>query len=117
LADIKEPDCLYICLHPSVRLLSSTYPILDIWNFCQDPEPGQLPISDKQQYVLLWRDDGQIAMQDIDAGWYALIEALLKGMPLSDAHNNAFNATKDFDLSICLHWLFTTGLVIDITTV
>lgn len=116
LADVGEPDGLRLRLHPSVRLVSSSHPLLDIWRFCQEHSPGNLELSGKPQRVLVWRDGTQIAMQEMDAGRHALIAALLLDMPLAAAHEDALRAEKNFALSACLHWLFTTGLVTDLKT-
>jgi len=55
-------------------------------------------------------------MQEVDAGTHALIAAMFLGTPLAGAHEDALLAEKDFDLSTCLHWLFTTALVTGLTT-
>jgi len=115
LADVKAPESLRLQLHPSVRLLTSAHPVLDIWRFCQENSPGNLELSGKEQLVLVWRDGFQIAMQKMDAGGYALMSALLRNLPLTAAHEDALCAAKDFDLSACLHWLFTSGLVTGVT--
>ncbi|MDE2236068.1 MAG: putative DNA-binding domain-containing protein [Gammaproteobacteria bacterium] len=115
IAKTTQPDHLRITLHPSLRLVSSAHPVLDIWRFCQETDPGNLELSGKSQNVLVWRDGPQIAMQEIDAGVYAFIAALLSTEPLVAAHETALQAAKDFDLSQCLHWLFTNGLVTDLT--
>jgi len=115
LADVKEPESLRLQLHPSLRLLTSAYPVLDIWQFCQQSTTEQLDLSGKQQRVLVWRDGAQVSMQAVDAGTHALIVALLHGTPLAGAHEGALHAKKDFELSACLHWLFTTGLVTSLT--
>ena len=116
LAAVTEPDCLRLQLHPSVRLLSSMHAVLDIWQFCQQSTTEHLELSGKPQRVLVWRDATQIAMQEVDAGCHALVAALLLGTPLAAAHEDALRAEKTFDLSACLHWLFTTGLVTDLKT-
>ncbi len=116
LADIKETDGLRVQLHPSVRLVSSTHPVLDIWQFCQQSQAKHLDLAGKQQRVLLWRDGTQIAMQEVSGGTHALIAALLKDVTLASAHENALAVDNDFDFSACLHWLFTNGLVINLRT-
>ncbi len=116
LAAVTEPDCLRLQLHPSVRLVSSPQPVLDIWRFCQQSDPEHLRLSGKPQRVLVWREGTQIAMQEVDTGCHALVAALLLGTPLAAAHEDALRAKKAFDLSACLHWLFTTGLVTDLKT-
>lgn len=116
LADVQKPEELRLQLHPSTRLLSSVHPVLDIWQFCQQIVSEHLDLSGKQQRVLLWRDGTQIAMQEMSGGTHALIAALLKDMTLASAHENALAVDKDIDLSACLHWLFTNGLVINLST-
>ncbi|HVA55876.1 MAG TPA: DNA-binding domain-containing protein [Gammaproteobacteria bacterium] len=115
LADVEEPEILRLQLHPSLRLLTSAYPVLDIWLFCQQSTTEHLDLSGKQKRVLVWRDGAQVSMQAVDAGTHALIAALLHGTPLAGAHADAMRAAKEFDLSACLHWLFTTGLVTSLT--
>jgi len=117
LAAVTEPDCLRLQLHPSLRRVSSSHPVLDIWRFCQQTAAEHLQLSGKPQRVLVWRDANQIAMQEVDAGCHALLAALLLGTPLAAAHEDALRAAKAFDLSACLHWLFTTGLVTGLTSV
>lgn len=117
LAEVKEPYCLRLQLHPSLRLVSSSHPILDLWQFCQQPQAEHLVLSEKQQHVLLWRGGTQIAMQEVNGGTHALIVALLNDETLASAHEEAQDLEKEFDLSACLHWLFTNGLVSGITTV
>jgi hypothetical protein len=112
LADVREPENLRLRLHPCLRLVSSVQPVLDIWNFCQTSAAEHLELSGKQQAVIIWRDGTQIAMQEMDAGCHALVAALRGGSSLADAHANALRISDGFELSTCLHWLFTTGLVI-----
>ncbi|MGA9853658.1 MAG: DNA-binding domain-containing protein [Gammaproteobacteria bacterium] len=116
LADVRVPESLHLQLHPSVRTLSSPHPVLDIWEFCQQSEAEHLDLSGKQQQVLLWRDGTQIVMQEISGGTHALIAALLKDLTLASAHEDALAMDNDYDLSACLHWLFTNRLVTGLIT-
>lgn len=111
IAKVNEPDHLRVALHPSLRLIASSHPVLDIWRFCQEIDPGELKLSGKSQNVLIWRDGTQIAMQEIDAGSYTFITALSLSESLAAAHEKTLQAAKDFDLGQCLHWLFSNGLV------
>ena len=115
LDEVTEPESLRLDLHPSLRLVTSVHPILDIWQFCQQSAPEHLELSGQPQSVLLWRDGFQIAMQESDTGSCVLIAALLHRTPLAAAHAEALRSAEDFDLSTCLHWLFTTGLVTGLT--
>lgn len=108
-----EPETLRFVLHPSLRLVASAHPVWDIWQFCQEAAPGHLDLAGGPQAVLVWRETGQIAMQQTDAGRRSFITALLLHMSLAEAYESAVQTTSDFDLSASLQWLFQAGLVTD----
>lgn len=113
LAHVAEDQqaTLSLELHPSVRLLESSYPVLDIWLFCQDPQDGHLNLNGPGQRVMLWRDGNQIAMRVIDAGMYALLSAMQHNVSLVSAHQPAIAANPDFDLNAALQILFADGVI------
>lgn len=99
-------------LHPDVRLVDSTYPVLDIWLFCQEPRDGNLNLGSAGQRVMLWRDGSQISMRAIDAGIHALLSAMQRNVALTSAHDAAVNANPEFDLDAALQILFADGLIV-----
>jgi hypothetical protein len=116
LENVQALENLRVKLHPSLRLVSSAHPILDIWQFCQKNSPGNLQLSGKPQQILVWREGAQIVLQETDAGSDALLAALLRNATLSVAHEEALHAEKNFNLSQVLHWLFSNGLVTSFST-
>jgi hypothetical protein len=98
-------------LHPGLRLLRSSWPIFDVWMFCQEESPGQLELSDTGQNVLLRRAGDQIEMQTLDGGRAAFVGALLAGAPLATAWQRAIAEAPGFGISPCLDWLFGMGVV------
>ena len=108
--EAKQPT-LRLTLHPSLRLIGSTHPILDIWLFCQSPDEGRLQLSGNGQSVMLWRSDTQIAMRAIDAGLYALFTSMLHGESLANANAAALAADATFALDAMLPALFADGLI------
>ncbi|SMF23138.1 HvfC/BufC N-terminal domain-containing protein [Pseudogulbenkiania subflava] len=101
-------------LHPSVHLIDSRYPILDIWRFCQEADSqDRLQLGGHGQTVLLWRSDTQIAMQTILPGGGCFIAGLLLGMPLGMVIDKAHAQDPAFDLAAHLHLLLQNGLLID----
>lgn len=97
---------LRLRLHPSLQLLHTTHPALDIWLYCRSPQDARLNIDVSEQFTAVWRSGEQIAMQAIDAGWYAFARRLGRGERLQDAYDAAH-----FDPSSPLRWLFAEGLV------
>lgn len=112
-----ERTALRFDLHPSARLVSSRYPVLDIWMFCQQESPEHLRLSDEAQAVMVWREGVQVAMQVVSAECGRFVASLLAGQLLAAAYQSAVEASPNgFDLTACLHWLFRTGLITGYST-
>lgn len=62
-------------LRPCVRVLSSAWAALDLWRYAQAPEDGDVEPAVPQS-VLLWREDGQVAMRAIEPAQAAFVRAL-----------------------------------------
>ena len=101
-----------IGLHPSVQWLASRYPVLTIWRYATDPMPEDLQPPDTGEQVVLWREDGEVAMAELDAASFACIETLASGAALDRAHAAAKSLDTDFDLSACLASLAEHGLLV-----
>ncbi|MGH8307038.1 MAG: HvfC/BufC family peptide modification chaperone [Gammaproteobacteria bacterium] len=108
-----KQDTLCLTPHPSVRLLESPYPILDIWGFCQQDNGERLVLGDTGQRVLVWRAETQIAMQVLTHVQYVFLKSFLDGQILADAHTSATRIEPGFDMGVCLRWLFSMQLITD----
>ncbi|MGB9429314.1 MAG: DNA-binding domain-containing protein [Gammaproteobacteria bacterium] len=102
---------LRLTLHPSVQLLESAYPILDIWGFCQRDDGEHLALSDAGQRVLIWRTNAQIAMQPLTVAQHKFLALSMAGHTLAAAHEQARQLELGFDISVYLHWLFAAGFI------
>lgn len=113
LMDVPEDrqHALRLQLHPSLRLVDSVHPVLDIWQFCQNPEGERPNLSGDGQCVMLWRSANQIAMRAIDAGMRVLLHSMQNGAGLIAAHDAAIAANEHFDLDTALRGLFADALV------
>lgn len=109
-ADDRQ-DNLCLALHPSVRLLESSYPVLDIWGFCQQDTGERLRLSDADQQIVIWRTDTQIAMRALSTAQYAFLAALRQPRTLAAAQARASALAPDFDVGACLRWLFSERLI------
>jgi len=62
-------------LRPCVRVLTSAWTVLDLWHYAQSSQAGDLDPATPQS-VLLWREDGQVAMRAIAPAQAAFVRAL-----------------------------------------
>lgn len=99
-------------LHPSVRLLASKYPVLTIWRYAMQPSDAGLDLADAGERVVLWREDGQVAMAAPDPASFACIGTLVRGQALADAYRAGRRQDPDFDFAACIESLVDRGLLV-----
>ncbi len=74
-----------LVLQPSVRLLSSAWPIVDIWQARTQPrEQVNIDLVDHPQRVLVFRYELQARCMVVDARQYAVLEGLVAGRALGE---------------------------------
>jgi len=98
-ADYAE---LRFALHPSVRFVTSRYPVLSIFeaNLAEDVRPVALGAG--AEHVLLLRSLGEVRLHGLDTGTFAFARSLADGETLEDAHETALAAAARFDLNAAL---------------
>lgn len=106
------PDRLRMKLHPSLQRLRSDHAVLTIWQWCQAQDGKALRLDGSGEYVLLWRDGGQVAMAAVDPATFRCIEMLVDGGTVASAYREARELDNDFDLEPCLRDLFAQGLIV-----
>lgn len=106
----RYPDIL-LDLTPSLRLVNSRYPVLDIWMYCRDPGDEQLTIGTAGQAVAVWRSGEQISMIELDEDCYDFVAAITAGASLSEAQRAATRHGRLFDPATLLGWLFGEEIV------
>jgi hypothetical protein len=99
-------------MHPSVHTLDSRHPVLAIWRYATDPTPEGLQLAGAGEQVVLWREDGEVAMATPDAASFACVDAMSHGKPLDQAHTTALAIDPDFDLPAFLANLAGQGLIV-----
>jgi hypothetical protein len=72
-------------LLPSVHAIAAAFPLLDLWRYCESPETSGVDLAGGAQGVLLWRQDGQVAMQACPPAEVAFVTALKHGERISVA--------------------------------
>jgi hypothetical protein len=118
LGEIPEDrqEQLRLQLHPSLRLVDSVHPVLDIWLFCQQPQTDGLKLDGKGQTVMLWRSENQIAMRTIDRGMQTFMEAMQNNGTLFEAHAAAVAIKSEFWIDAVLQSLFADELITGYST-
>lgn len=100
-----------LVLHPSIRIITSRYPIFEIWRFNSTDDKS--PIGDSRDTVLVSRQNGELNMQKITKGTAAFLNALANDT-LGVAMEKAAAVQPDFDLAKNLTELLSAGLLVDI---
>ncbi|MFZ0498845.1 MAG: DNA-binding domain-containing protein [Steroidobacteraceae bacterium] len=98
-------------LHPSIRWLASAHPILTIWRYATQPTSEPLVLDGEGEHVVLWRQDGEVAMAAVDPASFVCIASLARGDTLDAAHAAAQARDPAFDLAACLASLFRHALI------
>ena len=74
-----------VTFQPSVSLLSSAWPVLDIWEARSRPvQEVRVDLVNRPQKVLLFRHDGQVRCELLDARQEAVLAALMAGQTLGE---------------------------------
>lgn len=103
-------------LHPGVRLIQSSYPVFDIWMFCQEDVPDDLQLAETGQNALIRRAGAQLEMQTLEPGQTEFVAGLLAGYTLNRALEAACGVDEAFDFSACLHDLIEMRIVTGFST-
>ena len=98
---------------PSVSVLRSAWPVLEIWHFNMTPEAPQ-PSSSAQD-VLITRAEFDPKMNELPSGGADLIDALEKGVALGAAIDTTEANYPDFDFPTVLALLIQTGAITALT--
>lgn len=93
-----QPE-LHFHHQPAARALCSRFPILSIWEFCQQEEPeGMLQLEGPGESVLFARPALDVYMRRLTPGEYRFLKALCRGDTLEAACREALEAEPDFDV-------------------
>ncbi|MBU6478733.1 MAG: putative DNA-binding domain-containing protein [Xanthomonadaceae bacterium] len=100
-----------IVLHPSLHLLESRYPVFTIWHYALQPTSTRLVLDGGGESVVLWREDGEVAMATLDPASFACIAAFAHDYSLDDAQAAAMAVDPDFALVECVESLLQRRLI------
>ncbi|RWM12446.1 MAG: DUF2063 domain-containing protein [Mesorhizobium sp.] len=96
-------------LHPTLRLVRSTFPVLTIWQMNQpggSPAPVNLDVAED---VMLVRPDADVEIRAMPPGAFEFVSALAEGHCLEEAAKSGFRADERFDLAGNIQDLIAIG--------
>jgi hypothetical protein len=88
-------------LHPSCRLLASTWQIQRVWQANQPgaPEGLALDLSGGGVFLLIRRQQYDVVIETLNGGGFCMLNLLSVGRPFEEACRGAASAQSDFDLT------------------
>lgn len=109
LARVPDEDqpALRFALHPSLRLVRSSWPVLAIWEANQDGRDGAAEREEGADDVLVWREDGRVRLARLEPPEAAFVDALAAGIALGQAAG----LDERWDFTRALRGLAARGLL------
>ena len=101
-----------IVLHPTLRLLKSPYPILQIWESNQTEEENSeiIDLDSGGEAVCIFRPEFEVIVKLLDTGTYTFLTTLRDGSTLEQAMIMATELDEGFASDLCLALCLTDGL-------
>lgn len=106
---------LMLHLHPSLRLVVSYYPILEIWRANQScgDATRTIDVSSGDARLLVWRNGIDVAWRQLDAPEATFYAALMNGSTLTNACDMALAVDTTFEPTASLTNLIGNKLITD----
>ncbi len=79
----------------AVRLVACERAVYDVYRHRNDAAPPDIDF-ERPQFVLLFRQEGEVLAREIDAASFAALESLAAGRPVEDAIDSAVARDADF---------------------
>jgi hypothetical protein len=106
---------LHFRLHPGAALLASPYPVHRIWQVNQPSHNGAATVDLRAgaARLLVERRHGSVEVQCVDAGEWALLQALADDQTFSNACDRAIAAQPNCDVGALLSRLVSQSTLVD----
>ncbi|MFK7903115.1 MAG: putative DNA-binding domain-containing protein [Nitratireductor sp.] len=100
---------LVFSIHPAAHLISSEYPVLDLFEY-RFEHPQSAPDLSKAQSVLITRPHLQNLITDLDTAQAIFVGAIIKGQTLANALGEALAHDQNFQPNEAISLLIQTGM-------
>jgi hypothetical protein len=106
---------LTLALHPSLRFVASSYPVLDIWRANQDEASADqtVDLGSGAQRLIVYRPEAQVFIRPLGMGAFSFLMTLGIGQSLETAWESAFALDRDFDITAELSALLAGNIFIE----
>jgi hypothetical protein len=105
-------DETYVDLHPSVRIITSSYPIISIWKAHIRPDQHSTIDLSVAEDALVARPDLEVEVHRLPPGAATFLSTLLKGAALRFAAEEAADTDPRFDLVTTLAGALASKIVV-----
>lgn len=99
----------FVC-HPAVFICRSRYPLFQIWERCQQEEPGQA-LLEPAETVLVARDHEGVRVERLGRGEAALLGALHDGLSVAESCRAALEDDPGFDAASIIARCAQSGIL------
>lgn len=111
----KDYSMIKFKLHPSHKLLEYSFPVLSIWQMCQQPEvsANTLDSITTGQKILVIRPELTVNMLALSPGEFTLISAFAQGVKFTQACTLALAVEPELQVDLCLHKHLLSKHIVD----
>jgi hypothetical protein len=103
-------------LHPSLRIVRSAWPVLEIWRTnTEDDEVQHVDLGAGRSDVLVVRPGWDVTLWPLPKAGADFVDHLTAGAPLGEAAEHAGGADAAFDLTANLQLLLAAGCIIGLS--
>ncbi len=106
-----DPDRARFSVHPSMRLISSPFPVHSIWVHNRNQNPGPLKLEDAGERSLLVRAAHKVETSVVSRGVFKALISIASGAAFGEALGRAIEAEPDAELPILIGALATSGVI------
>lgn len=106
----RDGDALRVALHPSGRLLTTRYPVLDLWRANLADGPPSMRLAAGGERLLIVRPDAEVKVLRLSEAAFVLLAAIRDGLTVGDALAISTDKEGGQDLIIDLAHLISSGV-------
>lgn len=104
---------LRLALHPSVRIVRSTFPIVNIWEAnVSGSDAGSIDLDVGGDDALITRPEAEVEIRRLPAGAAAFMEALRAGSPIIEAMKKSLSCSPRFDVAVALRGMIEANVIV-----
>lgn len=99
-------------LHPASRLFAFQFPVLQIWQICQEDNTAEkIELAEDGENILVIRRQWEVTFEKLTTGEFALLSAFARGFIFEKACERALQADPNIDIDFCLQQHLLRGTI------